>query len=145
MRGDTHQGIGSHQSRTVVLSEELTRNGIMDAFRQMRFYASEDSNAKVDFTINGFPMGSVISSPVNSIDINVTVTDKASDKIASIKVLTGKPGSNQTSTVLSGTSVSNTNTLHVVKTVTTAKAYYYLEVIQKDGDKIYTSPIWINE
>ena len=144
---DTHNTVfgRSHQSRTVVLSEELTRDGIMDAFRQMRFYASEDSNAKVDFTINGFPMGSVISSPVASIDINVTVTDKASDKVASIKVLTGKPGSNQTSTVLSGASVSNTSSLHVVKAVTTAKAYYYLEVIQKDGDKIYTSPIWINE
>ncbi len=90
-------------------------------------------------------MGTVIPSPVADIDINVTVTDDASDKVATIKVLTGRPGSNLSSTVLSGATATNTNTLHVTKNVTSAKAYYYLEVIQKDGDKVYTSPIWINE
>jgi len=47
--------------------------------------------------------------------------------------------------VLNGASVTNTNTLQVTKNVTSAKPYYFVEVIQKDGDKIYTSPIWINE
>jgi hypothetical protein len=58
--------------------------------------------------------------------------------------VSGKPGSNQAATVLSGASVTNTNTLQVTKNVNGARAYYYVEVIQKDGDKIYTSPIWIN-
>jgi len=145
---DTHNTVfgRSHRSRTVILARELSRDSIMDGYRMMRFYASEDWNVKVDFTINGFPMGTVISSPVTSIDINVTVNDDdAADKVKSIKVVTGRPGSNQTGTVLSGASVTDTNTLHVTKNVTSARAYYFVEVIQKDGDKIYTSPIWINE
>lgn len=144
---DTHNTVfgRSHHSRTVVLAQELSRDSIMDGFRKMRFYASDDWNVKVDFTINGFPMGSEISSPVTSIDINVTVDDDASDIVASIKVLNGRPGSNLSSTLLSGASVTNTNSMHVTKNVTSAKRYYYLEVVQKDGDKIYTSPIWINE
>ncbi|NOT50074.1 MAG: CehA/McbA family metallohydrolase [Chitinophagaceae bacterium] len=144
---DTHNTVfgRSHQSRTVVLSEELNREDIMDAFREMRFYASEDSNATVEFTINGFPMGSIISDPVTTIEIDVVVTDKTTDKVQTIKVLTGKPGSNIKATFLSGAS-SITSELHVTKTVPLNKAaYYYVEVIQKDGQKIYTSPIWINE
>ena len=136
----------SHQSRTVVLAEELNREDIMDAFRQMRFYASEDSNATVEFTINGFPMGTIITDTVTTIEIEVMVTDKTTDKVKTIKVLTGKPGSNQNATVLTGASVANVSTLHVIKTIPVAKAaYFYVEVIQKDGHKIYTSPIWMNE
>jgi len=145
---DTHNTVfgRSHQSRTVVLARELSRDSIMDGYRKMRFYASEDWNVKVDFTINGFPMGSVIASPVTSIDISVIVNDDdANDKVKSIKVVKGRPGSNQPGTVLSGATVSNKNTLQVTKNVTSARAYYFVEVIQKDGDKIYTSPIWINE
>ena len=117
----------------------------MDAFRRMRFYASEDSNAKVSFTINGYPMGSVIPEEVSEIKIAVEVTDKSTEKVKSITILTGRPGSNQSSTSLGGASVSNTNVLNVMKAVTSAKRYYYVEIIQKDGDRIYTSPIWINE
>ena len=145
---DTHNTVfgRSHRSRTVVLASELSRDSIMGGYRKMRFYASEDWNVKVDFTINGFPMGTVITAPVTSIDINVIVNDDdAADKVKSIKVVTGRPGSNQPGTVLNGASVTNTNTLQVTKNVTSAKAYYFVEVIQKDGDKIYTSPIWINE
>jgi len=145
---DTHNTVfgRSHRSRTVVLASELSRDSIMGGYRKMRFYASEDWNVKVDFTINGFPMGTVITAPVTSIDINVIVNDDdAADKVKSIKVVTGRPGSNQPGTVLNGASVTNTNTLQVTKNVTSAKPYYFVEVIQKDGDKIYTSPIWINE
>ena len=88
----------------------------------------------------------MITAPVTSIDINVIVNDDdAADKVKSIKVVTGRPGSNQPGNVLTGASVTNTNTLQVTKNVTSAKAYYFVEVIQKDGDKIYTSPICINE
>lgn len=142
---DTHNTVfgKSHQSRTVVLARELKRDSIMAAYKVMRFYASEDWNVKVDFTINGQPMGSMLSS-VTNIDIEVSVTDDdAAEKIASIKVMSGKPGSKILGTVL--TSVTNKNSLSFTKNVTSAKAYYYLEITQKDGDKIYTSPIWIND
>lgn len=141
---DTHNTVfgRSHRSRTVVLARELNRDSIMTAYKAMRFYASEDWNTNVDFTINGHPIGSILPT-TSDIDIQVTVTDgDASDKTASIKVLFGKPGSKVISKVL--TSVINKNTLQFTKNVPDEPAYYYVEIIQKDGDKIYTAPIWIN-
>jgi hypothetical protein len=144
---DTHNTVfgRSHQSRTVVLARKLSRDSIMSAYRAMRFYASQDWNAKVNFFINDQPMGSIISSATN-VDINVTVVDDdPTDKVKSIRVLFGKPGSNQISKVLTPASVLNGNTLHFTQNITNSPVYYYIEVIQKDGDKIYTSPIWIND
>ena len=131
-------------SRTVVLSPKLDRDSIIAAYREMRFYASTDWNAKVQFTLNGFPMGSRINTKVNA-TIKATVTDPdAGDDVQSIKLMFGEPGSKVLSTVL--TSASNTNTLSFSHNAAKGKIfYYYLEITQKDGDKIYTSPIWVHK
>lgn len=44
--------------RIGVWATKLTRNGIAEAFRARRVFASEDKNMEVDFRSNGFPMGS---------------------------------------------------------------------------------------
>jgi len=132
------------QSRTVVLAEALNRDNIMAAYRAMRFYASDDWNTQVSFTVNGYPLGSSINVKGNP-TINVSITDPdVTDTITSIKVYYGVPGSNTLSTVL--TSVTNNNQLSFVHDVPpSASYYYYVEITQKDGDKIWTAPIWINK
>lgn len=132
-------------SRTVVLARVLKRDSIMDAYRQMRFYASEDSNVKVNFTINGFPMGARINTRKDSTAIKVEVTDPGDD-IKSIKVMFGTPGSKVLSTVLPRASNTNMNKLNVSHHAEKGETfYYYAEIIQKDGNKIYTSPIWVRK
>jgi hypothetical protein len=42
----------AHQGRTVVLTEDTTTTGIMRAFRNRRFYSSDDWNARLTFTVN---------------------------------------------------------------------------------------------
>lgn len=131
------------QSRTVVLAEALNRDSIMTAYKAMRFYASDDWNTRVNFTVDGYPLGSTVisgSSPV----INVFVTDPdVTDTTASIKVYYGVPGSNILGTVL--TSVTNSSQLSFVHNSSTGSSYYYyLEITQKDGDKIWTAPVWVN-
>jgi hypothetical protein len=44
--------------RTVVLATELTRAGIVDAYKERRFYVTEDSDLMLEFTADGFPVGS---------------------------------------------------------------------------------------
>jgi hypothetical protein len=61
-------------SRTVVLSTELSRDSLIAAYRDMRFYASTDWNTKVEFTLNGFPMGKRINTRKEA-SIKVKVTD----------------------------------------------------------------------
>lgn len=129
-------------SRTVVLATSLDRNLIMEAYREMRFYASADWNVQVTFTINGYPMGKRINTK-KAATIKAVVKDPdASDSIASIKLMYGQPGTNALSTELDR---SATNTLEHTHNAPKGKVfYYYLEITQSDGDKIYTSPIWVH-
>ncbi|MCY7421894.1 MAG: CehA/McbA family metallohydrolase [Chitinophagaceae bacterium] len=132
------------QSRTVVLSQQLNRDSIMAAYRAMRFYASDDWNTQVSFTIDASPMGSVLTTSTDpTIDVSITDPD-ASDAISSIQVYYGVPGSNALSTVL--TSKTNSKTLSFIHQIAPgARYYYYLEITQADGNKIWTSPIWVTK
>lgn len=107
----------------------------------MRFYASDDWNAKVNFTINGAVMGSSVLTSSKA-DIEVLVDDAPADKIEAIKIMFGKPGSKLAPTLLN--SNANKKSLrfkHVLKKGQTF--YYYLVILQKGGDRIYTAPIWV--
>lgn len=127
-------------NRTAVLAQVLHRDSIIAAYKANRFYATEDWNAKVDFTINGMPLGSYVKNSAE-LKIKVAVTDPdPNDAVKSINLMFGKPGSGQLPQLL----VSSTSgTLAKDITLQPGDAfYYYLEIVQQDGDKIYTSPIW---
>ncbi|MDZ4809126.1 MAG: hypothetical protein SGI96_12790 [Bacteroidota bacterium] len=141
---DTHMTVfgRSHPSRTVVLAESLDREHIMDAYRSMRFYSSGDRNVEVCFTINGEVMGSPIEDTDNIV-IDISILDEdIKDKTVSIKILSGKPGSNVLPTVFK--SIPNSETFSF-RGPAPSSAYYFLEITQKDGDKIYTAPIWVRK
>lgn len=131
------------RSRTTVLASVLHRDSIMDAYRKMRFYASDDWNVQVNFTINAYPVGSIFTSGVDP-TINILVTDAdAGDNVSSIHLFYGVPGSGVLSTLLNG---SSTNALSYVHPVNTgAKYYYYAVITQADGNKVWTSPIWMEK
>ncbi len=81
------------QSRTVVLSPSLSKSDMIQAIRDMRFYASQDYDAKVDFTVNTRVMGSVFTDR-NAPAISVNYTDPTnSTSNALIRVMFGIPGS----------------------------------------------------
>lgn len=128
-------------SRTVVLAPNLDQENIMEAYREMRFYATTDWNVEVSFTVNGFPMGKRINTKSDA-DIKVAVSDPdQGDDVALIKVMHGQPGSKTLATDLKK---DNSNTLDFTHDLLKGKEYYYyLEITQADGDKIYTSPVWV--
>ena len=139
---DTHYSVFGRQTagRLVVMAQSLTRANILDAIRKMRMYSSDDWNVKVDFNINSQPMGSICKH-AGSPTISVNVTDPdAGDNVSSIKVYYGVPGSGSAATVLT---TGNSATLSYPHTIANLSTYYfYLEITQKDGDVIWTSPIW---
>lgn len=128
-------------SRTIVLAESLTPESIMQAYRKMRFYASTDWNTEVSFIINDKPMGSMFKTEGDAV-ISVSVNDPdANDKTPLIRLMYGQPGSKKIAKEL--TSV-NANTLSFTHPIPKGQEFYYfLEIIQKDKDAIYTSPIWV--
>jgi hypothetical protein len=127
------------KERTVVLAQSLSRSDLMDAYRHRRFYASDDWNARVNYTINSQVMGSITSSASNPL-ISVNVNDPDLEPTSSIQIWYGTPGSGVTATML--TSNTNNSLLNYTHGVT---YYYYAEITQADGDKIWTAPIWFTK
>lgn len=140
---DTHNSVFGRQTagRMVVLAPALTQVDILTAIRKMRFYSSDDWNAKVSFTIANMPMGTVFSH-AGAPTIKVKVTDpNSSDHTASIVVYRGVPGSNSAPTTL--TTVNNVDSMSYTHTISNNDIYYYYaKITQTDGDIIWTSPIW---
>jgi hypothetical protein len=70
----THGSATDH--RSVVLAPSLTKRDILDGIRARRVYASQDRNLRVQFTIDGHPLGSVVQlAPNTPIRIEVQLTD----------------------------------------------------------------------
>ncbi len=136
----------TNHTRTVVLANALTRNEIMGAYRANRFYASDDWDAKVTFSVNGNVMGSDFTTNSNSI-INVSIIDLqnnvgAADPIKKIEIYYGVPESGIRSTIL--TNNTNSNTLSFSHpTILNDRFYYFVKITEIDNDIIWTAPIWV--
>ena len=133
----------TNETRTVVLAKALHRDSIIAAYRAQRFYASDDWNAKVNFAINGSVIGENIYSSISS-NLSVSISDvDANDTATKIEIYYGEAGSGLYPTIL--TSNTNAQTLNYIHTPGNKKTYYYYAKIkQKDGDYMWTSPIWVN-
>ncbi|MEO8948601.1 MAG: CehA/McbA family metallohydrolase [Mucilaginibacter sp.] len=143
MDHDNHYTTFGHMSptRTVLLSRVLSRDSLLAAYRAGRFYASEDWDTQVDFTVNGAPMGSHLNG-VTNLQLRVTVTDPdPSDKVKTIQVWYGSPGSGQPAKSLK--TVNGQNNFQIPYILKPGEnSYFFLEITQADGDRIVTSPIW---
>ena len=127
-------------SRTAIVSAVLTKTAIVSAMRNMNFYATQDCDTKVDFTINTKIIGSALSDRFGP-NIYVSLSDATTSVSgAIIRVMYGAPGSGVTAvkidSVISSTLSFTDNTL-----ANMATGYYYLDITNGTG-RIITSPIW---
>ena len=125
--------------RTVVYAGALTEEGIYEAIRDHRVYATEDTDLEILYSMDGYPMGSQLDlrHVGNHANIEVTLTDPTDSAIGLVEVVTagGKTADKQSLSSSSGTlTFSLDPTLH----------YYYLRITQPDGDTAVTAPIWID-
>ncbi|NQX37693.1 gliding motility-associated C-terminal domain-containing protein [Pedobacter steynii] len=130
---------GRHtRARLVVLAPALTENDLLDAIKKMRFYASQDSAAKVTFTLNKMPLGSTFTGVAGPV---ISVSTATTNPVTSIKLMYGTPGSGVNPTQLSNSSSGVLNYTHSDLT-NLATGYYYADILETDGSRIITSPIW---
>lgn len=134
----------SNEGRTFVLATSLTKNEVYDAYRLMRFYASDDYNVRVTFTESTTNwMGSILTANYNP-QLLVNVNDLGGEVTSSIQIWHGVPGSGAAPTLL--TSNTNSASLSFTHTLSTGNSfYYYAEITQADGDKMWTAPIWFTK
>ena len=134
----------ANSNRMVVLSSTRTREGLMEAIRSMRFYASNDCNLQLDFKNNNRPMGSqTVNAGVPS--LMLSVSDPDLELVTSVELWGGEVGAAAPGAALktgSGNSLNFTsgdaNNIQPDNTT----FYYYAVVTQEDGNKAVTSPIW---
>ncbi|GAB3202963.1 hypothetical protein ABID22_001167 [Pontibacter aydingkolensis] len=126
------------KSRLVVMAPELSEDYLLEGLKSMRFYATQDYDTKVYFTINSQPMGSVFTDRYAP---QITVNTDTSTPVTSIKLMHGVPGSGVYATTLttsSGPSLTYTDD----RLANLATGYYYLDITQDNGSRTVTSPIW---
>ena len=140
---DNHQGKwgNANDARDVILTDNFTEEGIYDAIRALRMYATEDKNLELGYTVNGLMMGSRIETVPGKLDIEVSVYDPdRTDTIAKVEVVVN---SGKVAHVWDDPAELKSGTLSV--TLAPEYSYYFIRVTQKDGDLAVTSPVWVGE
>lgn len=144
---DTHSSnwISGSEVRTVLLAPSLTPNDLYDAMKANRGYATQDTNLRIYYTLNGEVMGSVLSPGTSTYVANVHIQDPdgtPDDAITLVEVVSDG-GRVVASIPTSGT------TLDLTLTLSSDDAhYFYLRVTTEsnslgaEGVTAWTAPVW---
>ncbi|WP_302495965.1 S-layer homology domain-containing protein [uncultured Flavonifractor sp.] len=140
---DNHKGKwgNANDARDVVLTDNFSEEGIYEAIRNYRVYATEDKNLEINYTLNGQMLGSIISDVPENVTINVSVYDPdASDSISKVEVVVNSGAVAYTwddpTKLVSG---------ELECTIPASYSYYFIRVTQGDGDLAVTAPVWVGD
>jgi len=127
---------------TVVLAPELTREALFQALYDRRCYATSGEPIVLDVRVNGELMGSELSS---STPPQITVSVRGTAPIRSIEVVrSGHPFGGVH--CLPGEGLTDmTFSLHDRMIIPGETHYYYVRVLQEDGNMAWSSPIWVHQ
>ena len=140
---DNHKGKwgNANDARDVILTDDFSEQGIYEAIRALRMYATEDKNLELTYTVNGLMMGSSITEVPDKLNIEVTVNDPdASDSIAKVEVV-----ANSGKVAYTWDNAAQLRSGKLSATLDPSYSYYFIRVTQKDGDLAVTSPVWVGE
>ncbi len=137
---DNHKGNwgDSNTARSVVLTDDLSREGIYDAMRNYRVYATEDNDLSIYYTLNGNVMGTILGKGDvgETVNLKVELDDPTDNRMGKVEVIVNGGLSVASKTV---TSASET----VEFAIPSSYSYYYIKVTQEDGDIAVTAPVWV--
>ena len=140
---DNHKGRwgNANDARDVILTNDVSEQGIYDAIRALRVYATEDKNLQVTYTVNGEPMGTIFTDENAPEKLNVEVTLYDPDSADSVtKVELVSDGGVVSHTWNSAEEIAQGS---LSAQLDPEYSYYYLRVTQKDGDLAVTAPVWV--
>ena len=140
---DNHKGSwgNANDARDVIYADSLTEEGLFDAIRERRLYATEDKNLEISYTLDGHMMGSQLGTDDvgENVDIAVTVYDPDyNDAISKVEVVvnSGRVAYTWDSIPASG---------ELSATIPADYSYYFIRVTQADGNLAVTAPVWVGE
>ena len=141
---DNHKGgWGSiSPTRTVALTDTFTEDGVYEAMNQRRIYSTEDQNLTMIYTLDDYQQGSIIEGyDKDTVTLNVSLSDEDQEDLGKVYVIgdNGRILNEQNPEEVSG------NTADLTITLDNTSPYYYIKVVQADGDIAVSAPIWVAE
>lgn len=140
---DNHKGSwgNANDARDVIFADELSEDGLFDAIRERRLYATEDKNLEISYTLDGHMMGSQLGTDDVGENVNIAVTvydPDYSDGISKVEVVvnSGRVAHTWDSIPASG---------ELSATIPADYSYYFIRVTQADGNLAVTAPVWVGE
>ena len=139
---DNHKGKwgNANDARDVILTDDFSEQGIYQAIRDRRIYATEDKNLEINYTLNGEMLGSTIKeAEIANIQVSVHDPD-ASDSISKVEVVV-----NSGAVAYTWDNPTELTSGELECFIPANYSYYFIRVTQGDGDLAVTAPVWIGE
>lgn len=139
---DNHKGRwgNANDARDVILTDDFTEDGIYAALRARRMYATEDKNLDLDYTVNGYMMGSIIDVP-EKLNFEISFNDPdRTDSIAKVELVV-----NSGKVAYTWDSAADLAKGSVSVELAPEYTYYFVRVTEGDGDLAVTAPVWVGE
>ncbi len=142
---DNHEATwgAATETRTVALGAGRTKSEILGALAAGRNYASQDHDAEVQFSADGFPMGSAFTATEGPRFAARVIDPDPGDSVAQIDLFRGITGSSNAVVVAS--SEGNPNFAWREQDVFPdgTEAHYYLRIRMSDNANIWTGPVYV--
>lgn len=136
---DNHEADwGNKPRRTGVYAESLTTELVLSALRAMRTFGTLDRNLRLEFRANGAWMGSTIANGRLQFEVLAADPDSA-DRIQRVELVTNR------GVVLDSLVPANPHLVDwkpVTTTDSIARRYFFVRILERDGDLAISSPIW---
>ena len=133
-----HPDWGSLNQLTGIWADSLAEGSVYSALKCMRTFGTLDRDFRLQFTVNDSWMGSAV--PNGQLHFRVVASDSdVNDNIERVDILTNHGVS------LRSLVIGDTNAVSWEFDTTTnqgERRYFYVRVIQTDGDYAVSSPIW---
>lgn len=134
--GDTHSALWGRdtRARTGLVASALTEADLLAAMKARRVFATEDSNLAVSLRAGEWWMGSVLTQ-TGPLSLTIDLVDPDPEP-ATVYLYNGN--------LPLATLPFPSSTSQWSLTVNSASGHFYwVKVVQADGDSAYTAPIWI--
>ncbi|MBQ1675213.1 MAG: CehA/McbA family metallohydrolase, partial [Oscillospiraceae bacterium] len=140
---DNHKGRwgNANDARDVILTNEFSEQGIYDAIRALRVYATEDKNLQISYTVNDEPMGTIFTDENTPEKLNVMVSlfdPDTADSVSKVEVVV-----NGGVTAYTWDNATDLAAGQLTAELDPEYSYYFIRVTQKDGDLAVTAPVWV--
>ena len=133
-------GLHENGNLTGAYINEISSDGLLDAFENRRIYATNDKNLKVWLDADGQPMGSALAAD-DAVTLHFNVTHDSGALIASVRIITN------TGSVAQEWQPNQAAFTSEYKAAADAAGVRWFVVLARDanGRRVVSAPIWVKK